>query len=619
MNRSSITYLIPLILLIAVCAPEPASAQEYRWPTDASRHLSSTFGETRSAHFHAGLDIKTWGAEGYKVFAARKGIVHRILITERGYGRALYLKHPDNTYTVYAHMQRFNPELQQLADSLRMADNYASELDINAENLNISVEQGDIIGYSGSTGIGPPHLHFEIRDSLQNPVNALTHQFTIKDTRPPRFGGLVAEPLGPESRIEGAAKSGWFRSRKRSDGVFDYGEISIRGKAGLAVNAYDKANGVYNSYAVYAITLVHKSDTLYHEKMNSYSYEDASEMFLNRIAPFGKGSRGYQRLYDYEPGNNPFQIVAKPGAKIPAPDSTAEYRIIAEDYFGNKSEALIRVKRDTSAIRKDPDITSDPSGWYWTADWVSPDHSGVLNLENPEFGHEFGNGNRILFRNEENLEPLIFARVSPGEVKTVESPDKNLKLHFSGNEFFDTVSVVSGYHWEDSTAVISVQPAMLPSKGAIELEFYMEHLNPSENDFQLYARYGNNRYSYASSSVRGRVMKAWITPGEYVILSDTTAPHMNRFRIERTTYGRWVARVHTDDELSGVNSSSAEFYVNGERGITEYDYEKEILTYYLPGFIPGRHNTARVIIKDRAGNETSKEFTYTLSDPVFTY
>jgi len=175
-------------------------AQEYLWPTDSGTYLSATFGETRSAHFHAGLDIKTWGREGYRVFAARDGILYRLLVTERGYGNAIYLKHSDSTFTTYAHLQRFNSEFQQLADSIRMQD-HSFEMDSNFEALAIPVNKGDVIGYTGSTGIGPPHLHFEIRDSLDKPINALHANFSIKDSLPPVFSSLIVEPITDKSRI----------------------------------------------------------------------------------------------------------------------------------------------------------------------------------------------------------------------------------------------------------------------------------------------------------------------------------------------------------------------------------------------------------------------------------
>src|SRR6056297_2382524 len=109
--------LLLFTLLIAIAA-HPLSAQEshsfdptqaqYSWPTEASRYLSSTFGETRAAHFHAALDIKTWGRKGYEVYATRDGVVDRIAIGPRGYGKVIYLKHDDGSYSVYAHLLSFN-------------------------------------------------------------------------------------------------------------------------------------------------------------------------------------------------------------------------------------------------------------------------------------------------------------------------------------------------------------------------------------------------------------------------------------------------------------------------------------------------------------------------------
>ncbi len=108
--------LFPILLLFF---STKISAQDslYLWPTNSGKFLSSTFGETRSAHFHAGLDIKTWGREGYKVYASKDGILSRLLITNQGYGKAIYLKHKDGSYTVYAHLQKLIPSFNVLTDS----------------------------------------------------------------------------------------------------------------------------------------------------------------------------------------------------------------------------------------------------------------------------------------------------------------------------------------------------------------------------------------------------------------------------------------------------------------------------------------------------------------------
>ncbi|MDZ7805524.1 MAG: M23 family metallopeptidase [Gracilimonas sp.] len=295
------------LLLIFLGSLIPAQAQEYLWPTDSGVYLSSTFGETRSAHFHAGLDIKTWGREGYRVFAARDGILYRLLVTERGYGNAIYLKHADNTYTTYAHLQRFNSDFQRLADSVRMLD-YSFEMDQNFENQGIIVRKGDVIGFTGSTGIGPPHLHFEIRDTLHNPINALRADFPIKDNIPPVFSSLIIEPLTKESRVNGKPISHHTRSQK-ADSSYNFGKVRTDGSVGLAVNVYDQANDVYNAYAVHQLTLMHDSDTLFHEELDSFRFEQEEEMFLDRIAPFGSDKRGHQRLYGKDGNDNPFYII----------------------------------------------------------------------------------------------------------------------------------------------------------------------------------------------------------------------------------------------------------------------------------------------------------------------
>ena len=175
---------------------EPTDAH-YLWPTNASHHLTSTFAETRTGHFHAALDIKTWGQRGYEIYATRDAVLYRMAIKATGYGKVLYLKHEDGSFSVYAHLMRFNDSLQQFADSIRFAEDHRPYFDRVVEDQQIQIEQGDVIAYSGASGIGPPHLHFELRTPEQHPFNPLLTNLTVEDNISPTIAGLSVEPLAP--------------------------------------------------------------------------------------------------------------------------------------------------------------------------------------------------------------------------------------------------------------------------------------------------------------------------------------------------------------------------------------------------------------------------------------
>lgn len=595
--------LFLLIALLLSFIPQTVQAQEYLWPTDSGQYLSSTFGETRSAHFHAGLDIKTWGREGYRVFASRDGKLYRLLVTERGYGKAIYLKHPDNTFTVYAHLQRFNNKFQALADSVRMID-HSFEMDENFEDKAIEVQQGDLIGYTGSTGIGPPHLHFEVRDSLQNPINALTTNLRVKDNIPPVFSTLIVEPLTKESRVNGRPVSDQIRAQN-NDGVYDFGEVKLAGEAGLAVNVYDQANDVYNAYAVYSLALLQEADTLFYQELKAFDFQNDPEMFLDRVAPFGSNRRGHQRLYGKEGNNNPFYLIQKPSAQIAVSDSTKNYTIVATDYFGNKSTAILKISPDTLSTSDSP-IHYQPIGkWYWHEDWASPDLNNTIDLTEELKGIQWTDSQTIL-RND-SLPDIHLSRIVPERSQKITSPNRKFSLRFKEYSFFDTLTVASSYTIIDNEVHLSVQPEMLAMRSDFHLSFYMDEVFEPDNNYRLFRKKNSKEeLSYIDSELRGRTIHAYPSElGEFVIKPDNEAPKISDLKIFESEYGKWFATVHLEDELTGINADSALFIINGVRGIAEYDYEEELLIYYHPDFTPDSLNMVEIQVEDKAGNRIS--------------
>ncbi len=584
-----------------------AQTQPYLWPTDSGNYLSSTFGETRSAHFHAGLDIKTWGREGYRVFAAKDGILYRLSVSTRGYGNGIYLKHSNGSYTVYAHLQRFNKSFQSLADSIRLVD-FSFEMDAILDTLNITVKQGDVIGYTGSSGIGPPHLHFETRDSLDRPFNALSTNLRVKDRIPPVFSSLIIEPLTKDSRVEGKATSHFTRKKQTADGITDFGTIRASGKVGLSVNVYDRADDVYNAYAVHKLALMHHADTLFYEELNSYSYAEKDQMLLDRIAPFGSTRRGHQRMFEKDGSDNPFYIKVEPNSKIQVTDTSQTYTIVASDYFGNTSKAKVTILKDTTASWGEPELNSTTENWYWHEDWASPDLVQAIDLTKDTLGFPWNHHQQIVALDSNTTVNL--ARIYPEKHAVVKTPDQRMQARFSPQTFFDTLSVAMGYSIENDEITLSLQPQMLPIRSSYKLYFFMgDSFTPNTNYRLFQVNASNGELSYVNSKLVGRTLHAYPSDlGTFVIKPDSIPPVISDFSVHKNDYGKWVASVKVRDDESGLIPTSATFSVNGQRGIPLYDYEFDKLTFYLPGFVPRKQNTARVYIEDKAGNKTFKTF-----------
>jgi murein DD-endopeptidase MepM/ murein hydrolase activator NlpD len=154
----------------------------FRSPLDIPLFLSGNFGELRSNHFHAGLDIKTQGVEGQNVYAVADGYVSRIKVSPYGYGNAIYVTHPNGFTSVYGHLQKYNDKIRQVVEDYQYKKE-EFEVELFPTPFSMQVKKGELIAYSGNSGgSGGPHLHFEIRNTTnEHPTNPLF--FGLPSTR----------------------------------------------------------------------------------------------------------------------------------------------------------------------------------------------------------------------------------------------------------------------------------------------------------------------------------------------------------------------------------------------------------------------------------------------------
>jgi len=190
------------------------------------------------------------------------------------------------------------------ADSVRLQD-YRFEIDLELEENRFEYKRGDVIGYSGSTGVGPPHLHFELRTPEFEPFNPLLTNLSVADDIPPVFSALAVETLRSESLHYLNHRTVYPEGTR--DGAVDFGTIRTDSPVGLAVNVHDRANRTPNVYAVYKLMMVAGEDTLFHSRADSFGFRESHMMFLDRSYPILAQTRsGFQRLFKVNGNQLPF-------------------------------------------------------------------------------------------------------------------------------------------------------------------------------------------------------------------------------------------------------------------------------------------------------------------------
>ena len=119
----------------------------FQAPVRTELRLSGTFGELRPNHFHSGIDIK--GQVGQSLYAAAEGYVARIKVQAGGYGKALYIKHPNGYTTVYAHMQKFDPAIEAYVKRSQY-QKQSFEIDLYPRQGQFAFDKGEKVGDYGA-------------------------------------------------------------------------------------------------------------------------------------------------------------------------------------------------------------------------------------------------------------------------------------------------------------------------------------------------------------------------------------------------------------------------------------------------------------------------------------
>jgi murein DD-endopeptidase MepM/ murein hydrolase activator NlpD len=337
--------------------PGPAKPQYpkgyFRNPLDIPIRLAANFGELRPNHYHMGLDIRTNQRENLNVYAAAEGYISKIKIERFGFGRAIYITHPNGYTTLYAHLNEFYTVLNNYLKEKQYRDQkWEQEIDLEPNRFHVT--KGQFIAFSGNTGgSAGPHLHFEIRDTKTgNNINPWLFDFGLTDNIKPtifrlysydrRYSTYQISPvsipiLGVDGNYSSASSIVTLRSPEVSFGI----------------SAGDKINPASNYYGIYEADILVDRSLRSVFKLNDFSYSDTR--YLNAGIDYKTRVLGGSFIQHLSrlPGNYSLIFSQDSDGKIVLTDTLIhEAEIAVKDVAGNTSVLKFKFRWDKSATEK---------------------------------------------------------------------------------------------------------------------------------------------------------------------------------------------------------------------------------------------------------------------------
>ena len=546
-------------------------------PLDIPLYLAGSFGELRSNHFHAGIDIKTQGVQGKNVHAVADGYVSRIKVSPYGYGNALYITHPNGYTSVYGHLQKFNKEID---DFVKTAQYHKESFGINLfpNSSSLKVKNGDVIAKSGNSGgSAAPHLHFEIRETkTEYPINPLFFGFDIKDEIKPTIAGLALYPINENSTVKGKSVKTYYyvEGSYGNYSIKNNPLIEISGKIGIGVSTYDKMNLQKNRVGIYTIQLEVDGETEYQYKMDKFGFHQTR--YMNCHIDFEKKIRSgkyYQKCF-VDDGNrlDLYPIISKPILNF-SDTAIHDIKITVKDNKGNTATLKFKVR----AVSK----TLEDAVVYVGGDVLKTSDS-VTKIEYSQ----------MLYPNQIN-----------------EFDNSTISLTFPANSLYDTLAF--HYKMEENekfqfSDLHHVHNKYTPVHKRYTISIKPKNLNEDLQSKALIAGIdGNgNKWSQGGGWENDMVTTKTRVFGNFYIDIDTIPPKIKPLNIyENKDMGRNDRiKIRIKDNFSGIKSYKGT--IDGKWVLMEYDAKNSLLTHYFDTRTATGEHTFVIKVIDKKGNSS---------------
>ena len=550
-------FLLCLLLVQPALTQQSFPENTFRSPLDIPLILAGTFGELRSNHFHAGIDIKTQQRQGLPVYAIAEGTVTRIKVSHWGYGKALYIAHPNGYTSVYAHLQKFGPEIEAFVKQTQYQKR-SYEIEVFPEYGQLKVSKDSLIAYTGNTGgSSGPHLHFEIRNSLsERPTNPLLYGLDVRDATNPTLEGLYAYPISTGAVVNQSEERVQIPVSRQPDGSFLASEVIAFGTIGFGVAAYDRQDLAANQNGLYEVEQKVNGRVISSFNFDNFSFGETR--LINTLIDYEYLSRYRRRIQRcFRTNGNGLSIysVLENDGKLNVEEGLQyNVEITLRDLAGNATRVVIPV----SGKREAPQITRTERKTAYYIDADKPN--------NFELGRA-----KLYFPADSFYEDFYIDLHARGDTITVH--DNSVPVHRNFTLSFNTEGY--GDDFLKTAFIARLDERMQP-----------DYIKTYKRDNTFSARTRNL--------------------GTYTLARDTVPPTVRprNFKARQWLTNYRYLSLQISDDLSGI--ASYEATLNGEWILMEYEPKTQTITYNFDDKILDRKQCdLQVVVTDNVGNSTT--------------
>jgi murein DD-endopeptidase MepM/ murein hydrolase activator NlpD len=537
--------------------------------------LAGNFCEMRSNHFHTGLDIKTKGVEGQRIYSIADGYISRLRVSPWGYGNAIYIEHDNGLTSLYAHCQKFPPYIDSLIYEIQKA--YENDVvDKSVIDLKIPVKKGDLLAYSGNSGSSfAPHLHFEIRETLTehalNPLKFKTYQNLIADHKKPNLRGIKVYAVTNNGYLIPGRSEYFGVSEIKNNLVMNQGKpidvkniITENSYLAFGIDAVDKLDVANNICGIYRVELF-KDNIKIQEQITEYMNFDHNR-FMNSHQDYSAFKYQKKHIHkQFKTVINPLPIYKINNGKIDWPKATGEYTVKLYDAYGNQTNFTFSIGA--------PDLTKKNSNLYTNSKkYIFPDTVNYI----------VKNDLQVLFESSTFYEPLEIL------YKEIEN-DSNSR--YIGNK----------HHFADE---------LIPLQKQYTIRLRIpESFKGDKNKLCVVYEDSKKRMKF----VGGKVIDGWIESkvrafGDFTLIVDDEAPFINPldYKNNQTITKFNTLELSITDNIAGIKSYKA--YINNKWVLMYYNRKKRKyiipLNYRSKINLKKGENSVKIVVTDRMNNES---------------